>query len=237
MKSQLYFWKPLMERLKKELSMVEDYFKRTKVQFDDIEKEADEHANTLYNNYPGTEDTDPSSVAEWATEQGIELYETLSIMKSNHLLMTISMLYHIWEQQLVKFTVQELEHYFRFDDKSLSYEEVQKIFALHGVNIIDKKSWKKIRELKCLVNTIKHGEGDSAERLRKIRPDFFKLDIIRDTDTLKLSGTVLLDEYSLQVKEEDLLDYINATKGFWDEMPERAYADIDMLIKAFEDEK
>ncbi|HHY08262.1 MAG TPA: hypothetical protein GX530_07025 [Corynebacteriales bacterium] len=51
--------------------------------------------------------------------------------------------------------------------------------------------------------------------------------------TLKLSGSVLLDEYSLQVKESDLLDYLKATKNFWDEMPERAFSDADTIIEAF----
>ena len=57
----------MIKKHKKELSMVEDYFNRTKVQFDNIDKEADEYANSLFNNYPANEDTDPSSVAEWAT--------------------------------------------------------------------------------------------------------------------------------------------------------------------------
>lgn len=233
METQLYFWKPLMEKHKKELSIVEKYFDRTKIQFENIEEEADECASTFYDEFPCTEDVDPSTVADWATEHGIEMYETLSIMKSNHLLMTISMLYHIWEQQLIKFTTRELHHYLEFDT-SLAYSDVQKIFELHGVSITDTKSWKKIRELKLLVNTIKHGEGDSAERLRKIRPDFFKIDVIKEKDTLKLYGTVLLDEYSLQVKESDLHDYIAATRQFWDEMPERAWSDVDTIIKAFE---
>lgn len=224
-----------MEKHKKELSLVEGYYNRTKLQFVNIEKETDDYAESLYTSYPATEDTDQASVAEWATEQGIEMYETLSIMKSNHLLMTISMLYHIWEQQLIKFTIRELENHLKFDKKALVYSEVQLVFKLHGINIVDTKSWEKIRELKFLVNTIKHGGGDSAEKLRKIRPDYFKLDVISGTDTLELSGSVLLDEYSLQVKESDLFSYLKATKSFWDEMPERAYSDVETIIKAFEE--
>lgn len=235
MQSQLYFWEPLMGRHKKELSLVEDYYNRTRMQFIDIEKEADNYADSLYNNYHGSEDADPSSVAEWATEQGIEMYETLSIMKSNHLLMTISMLYHIWEQQLIKFTISELENHFKLETKALTYGEVQIIFKLHGVDILDTKSWKSIRELKLLVNTIKHGIGESSAKLKKIRPDFFELDEISSGDTLELSGSVLLDEYSLQVKESDLFGYVKATKSFWDEMPERAYSDAETIIEAFKD--
>jgi hypothetical protein len=228
-----------MENHKEELSLVEDYYNRTKPQFENIEKEVDDYANSLYKNYPGTEYTDEASVAEWATEQGIKRYETLSTMRSNHLLMTISMLYHIWEQQLIRFTIRELRHYIRFDEKSVEYEDVQKIFELHGVDIARTKSWGKIRELKFLVNTIKHADGPSANKLRKIRPDFFELEakITHGIDVLKLHGAVLLDSFSLQVKEGDLYDYIKATKNFWDEMPERAYSNTEIIISAFENKK
>ena len=236
MQTQLYFWKPIMENHKNELSLVEKNYNRTKPQFENIEKEADDYANSLYNNYPATEYTDGASVAEWATGQGIEMYDTLSTMRSNHLLMTISMLYHIWEQQLIRFTIHELQHYLRFDNRSVEYEDVQTIFELHGVSITRTKCWEKIKELKILVNTIKHGDGPSADRLRKIRPDFFKLDSI-ETDILELHGAVLLDSYSLQVKESDLYDYIKATKNFWDEMPERAYSDTETIISAIEKKK
>jgi hypothetical protein len=113
--SQLYFWKPLMEKHKKELVLVEDYYNRTKSYFKNIEKKAENHANFIYENYNGNMESDV--VAEWANEQGIEMYETLAIMKSNHLFMTVSMLYHIWEQQLRKFTIRELKHYFNFDKR------------------------------------------------------------------------------------------------------------------------
>jgi hypothetical protein len=237
MQTQLYFWGPLIEEYQKDISLLGDYYKRTMVVFSDIGEEAEKYADELYERYPGTEDTDPASVAEWAQEKAIEKYQTLAIMKSNHLLMTISMLYHVWEQQLIKFTIQELQHYFKFDRKSVSFSDVQLIFRLHGVDIVKTCSWLKLRELKWLVNTIKHGDGESADKLRKIRPDFFDLaDIFlssKETDTLELYGAVLLDEYSLQVSEEDLYTYIEATKKFWDEMPERAYSDTETLIEEF----
>lgn len=219
-----------MGKHKTQLSLVKDYYERTKVQFKNIEDETDKYSNSLYNNFANNEDTDPALIAEWAMEQGVDMYETLSVMKLNNLLMTISMLYHIWEQQLIKFTIDELQHYgVKLTPKALSYNEVQGIFNLYGVSIDKTDSWKKIKELKALVNTIKHGDGKSAETLRKVRPDFFKLDEI-DNDTLDLSGSVLLNEYSLQVKEKDLYEYIEATKHFWNEMPERAYCDDTKVL-------
>jgi hypothetical protein len=235
MQTQLYFWRPLIEKYQNDISLIDDYHKRTMVVFSDINKEAEKYADELFERYPATEDTDPASVAEWAQDRAIEKYQTLAIMKSNHLLMTISMLYHLWEQQLIKFTIHELQHYLKFDRKSVSFSDVQLIFRLHGVDILETSSWLKLRELKWLVNTIKHGDGESADKLRKIRPDFFNFPALFgssiETDTLELYGAVLLDEYSLQVSEEDLYTYIEAAKKFWDEMPERAYSDTETLIE------
>lgn len=228
--TQLYFWKPLMERYKKELSMVEEYYNRTTPSFGDIEKEANDYADYIYNNFPADENTDFATVADFAHDEGIQLYELLETMKKNHLLMTISMLCQIWEQQLIKFTLTELRYPLKIQNNSLSFGEVKKVFELHGVPFEEVKPWNKIKEMRLLVNTIKHGNGDSARRLRRIRPDYFELDIINGTDTLELAGAVLLDSYSLMVKEQDFESYVRATEMFWDEMPERAFSNVNTLI-------
>lgn len=231
METQLYFWRPLIEMQKKQLSSIIEYYKRTVVAFKDVEEEAEKYADTFYKKFPASEDDDPATIAEQAYDKSLEKYETLCIMKLNHLLMTIAMLYQVWEQQLIKFTMIEMSNYLSFE-KALDYKEVQIIFKLHGVDIIKTCSWNKIRELKFLVNTVKHGEGISADKLRKIRPDFFELDEIEGADTLKFHKAVLLDSYSLQVKEDDLYAYFEATKSFWDEMPERAYSDTNTITTA-----
>lgn len=229
METLLLFDKIKIDQYKKELSIVEDYYNKTKHQFDNIDKEADEYAKSFLNNYAANEYSDPADIADKAHDLASEFYENLSLMKSNHLLMTISMLYHIWEQQLIKFTIEEIEHYLNLNKNSLSYAEVQKIFESHGIIINDTKSWVKIRELKFLTNTIKHGDGDSTDKLRRIRPDFFEKDIFENTDTLEFYKVVLLHPFSLQVDENNLSDYIKATKNFWDEMPERAYSDTNSI--------
>ncbi len=222
-----------MIQYQNDLSLIEDYYKRTIIVFSDIEKEAQQHSQLLYENYPGSEYTDPASVAEWAEMEGFEKYEALALMKVNHLLMTFTMLYHLWEQQLIKFALHELSHYLTFEKKSAAFSDVQTIFKLHGIDIDKTELWTKIRELKFLANTIKHGDGESADKLRKIRPDFFSWEVIGSDDTLKFSGSVLLENYSLQVSEKDLYAYIEATKNFWDEMPERAYSDTEKIIEEF----
>jgi len=226
-----------MERYKKELSMVEEYYNRTIPSFGDIEKEATDYADSIYNNFPADENTDPATVADFANDEGKQLYELLNTMKKNHLLMTISMMCQIWEQQLIKFTVTEMRHLLSFNNNALTFGDAKKIFELHGVIFEELLSWNKIKEMRLLVNTIKHGDGESARKLRKIRPDYFELDFIKGTDTLELAGAVLLDSYSLMVEEQDFRSYLEATKMFWDEMPERAYSNVDSIITAFSKKK
>lgn len=235
METQLYFWKPIIKRHQEELSIVLDYYNKTKDYFSNIEEESKEYGNKLFREYPGGEDSDIASVAEWAQEESVEMYLSLLTMKSNHLLMTISLLYHTWEQQLIRFTINELSHDLTFIKKVLEFKEVQTIFRLHGINIPDTISWAKIRELKFLTNTIKHGDGESADKLRKIRSDFFRSDPFDDSfDTLELHGAVLLNGYTLRVTENDLEAYVSAVISFWDEMPERAYCDVDTLLREAE---
>ncbi|MNO25524.1 hypothetical protein D3C76_153640 [compost metagenome] len=237
MEPQFYFWEPLMKKHKIELSLVEDYYETTKTPFEDIEKRAREHASELQKKIHVNENTDLSDLAEWVSEQEVELYENLLRMKSNHLLMTISLLCQTWEQQLIKFTIQEMEHSFTFTQKNMDFSEVQLLFKLHGVDIEKTNSWTKIKEMRWLVNTIKHGEGISSVKLRKIRPDFFYSnisDFLDDSiDILELNGAVLLDGYTLKVQEEDFYTYLNSVINFWDEMPERAFSDTDIIINEF----
>lgn len=132
METQLYFWRPLMDMHKKELAIVKEYYTRTRPQFENVEEEAEQYAQQLYSSNESRWHVDSDVAAEWAHERGLEMYNLLLVMKSNHLCMTISMLYHIWEQQLIRFTIRELEHYFQLDKRYLDYSDVQKVFSLHG---------------------------------------------------------------------------------------------------------
>ena len=132
-----------------------------------------------------------------------------------------------------------MKYHIPFREKEIPFENVLVIFRLHNVDILKTRAWVKLHELKSLVNTVKHGDGNSADKLRKIRPDFFELDILKEselqtikkTDTLELYESVFFDEYALQVSETDLYAYVNAAKGFWDEFPERVFSETELLLK------
>jgi hypothetical protein len=231
----LYFDKLIIIRYKREISIIESYYNRTIEQFSNIEKEANESADSFYKNYPLCEDIDPANVAEMAQEQGLEMYETLNSMKSYHLQMTIAMLYSIWEKQIIKFTLEELNHYpgTKINGKEIEkinsflFRQVREIFKCHGIIFENLNCWNNLKELKLLTNVIKHGEGDSAGGLSKIRPDLFDFGISNNSDLSNIFNADKLNiikrsnRYILlnKLQESDLCNYIKAVNNFWDEMP------------------
>ncbi len=232
MKTQLYFWKPRIESMQNIYDSVLDAYEIKKLSEEDIQKKSKEITEKIWQNYPSDEYTDPANCAEYANEYGLDFALALYHMEENYLLLTASMVYQIWEQQIVKFTQDEMEHFFSFDIDMLDYEQAKTIFAVHDVDIDNTKAWKKLRELKFLTNTIKHGEGPSAVKLRKLKPKFFKNQYINGYDTLKANKSVLLERSSVNIQENDLYEYIDAANFFWDEMPERAFSDTKRVFDA-----
>ncbi|PGT79153.1 hypothetical protein [Bacillus sp. AFS040349] len=229
MELQLYFYKPMMRSYMRELEIVGDYYYKSKPVFEISEDYIYKEVDKIFSSYVISEDTDPSVIADSMEEMGVELFESYQMMKSNHLFITISMLAHMWEQQIIKFIRRELNNDLKDPIGALTYKDAKETLEDFGVKVTKRASWTKIKELRHLVNTIKHGEGVSAAKLRKLRPDFFTGEgFFKDDnyDILKLNGSVLLDPYSLNVTESDLFDYIKATKTFWEEMPERAFYNI-----------
>ena len=229
MQTQLYFWKPMMKVYQNELELVEKYFNESKPVFEFTENDIIEQAEEAFGSIQFSEDIDPADVADAMINYEVELYESALTMKSNHIFITISMLAHMWEQQVVRFVSRELMDVYG-QKIPLPYSKALEVIIAHGINVREKEYWIKIDELRQLVNTIKHAEGHSAKKLRRLRPDFFETEGIskdKPMDILEVNDSVLLDPYSLNVKETDLFDYIKATQGFWGEMPDRAFYDFE----------
>ena len=100
--------------------------------------------------------------------------------------------------------------------------EIKEKFKLHNIDIKSFSCWPQIRELSLLCNVIKHGDGISAEELRKIKPTLFKQE--DHTDYMEIFKTTLLEE-TLSIDEKTLRNYSEALLSFWDEIPERNYSD------------
>ncbi len=214
--------------LKSEISSyVEIYFQKLLPVFKDIENDAENYAKDFYNDFmsqPATDDfVDSASIAEKALEIGIEHFSYLKLGKYNLTATWHATLYQLWEQQLRLFLFREMSHVYKIDFKTFStnLKEIKDNLKFHNVDIEKFSCWPQIKELCLLCNVIKHGDGDSAKRLRKFKPSLFKKD--NDIDYMEVYKTTLLEE-TLNIDETTLQNYKKALLFFWDEIPERNYS-------------
>lgn len=148
---------------------------------------------------------------EYLDDENNEMWNVLQIMEITELkyrvqLMIIALMCEMFEQFLINILVKKLDL-----KKEITFKEAKKIFSDFGFNIEKSKQWKKINELRLLVNVIKHGDGVSKKRLNKIRKDFFY-------NTKSKIGNALND-MTLNVQEEDLTNYFCVILNFINDMP------------------
>ena len=144
--------------------------------FENIDEEAEEHGNKFFNNacgYGDPESIDPADHADEAMDRAIKHWEFLNhgryvLIASWHVA-----LYEAFEQQLRSYLYRELSHNFNLSINHVfsKFHDLKKILSLYQIDIASLKGLKQIDQLRLLCNVIKHGEGASAEDLRKKRPD------------------------------------------------------------------
>lgn len=236
-KSQLYLYEGLRKKYIRDLRQIKElFFERIHPIFSDVEKEANEYQNKLWEelmNQECYEDgiIDPSEFVETVQEASFEKYEILSLMQYRNINMWISCMCQVWEQQLFSFIYHEaISEGIKYNESDMKkgFLFSKEVFEWHQQPFKNLTCWPKIKELRDLVNVIKHSEGNSEQRLRKTRPDYFVKDTGSDSfDLLSLYHSTLL-EATLQVKEKDFIDYYEALIEFWNELPERMYTKDDV---------
>ena len=237
MRSQLYLCEPLRRQYIDDLVTIKAMFiERIQPIFADPESEAEKYKEELWEsimNRPCGEDdwTDPGNYVDFVQDKAIERYEILSLMKYRNIGMWISCLCQVWEQQLFSFIIHEAEQEgLKYDpaDIKRGFAFTNEAFKFHQQRFEDMPVWIKIKELRLLVNVIKHAQGDSEEKLRRIRPDYFIQDLCGTKyDPMSLYHTTLL-EPTLMIKEQDFIDYFDVLVQFWRNLPERMYS-LDVL--------
>jgi hypothetical protein len=202
------------------------YLKRLQPAFEKIGDEATAAAEKYWeakmSQYLPDGSIDPSDVAQSATEKGIETFETLSLAKYTLSAAWHATLYELFEQQLRLFLYKELEHYYeiRFGSFCTKLDQIRDLLSKFGFDVTTVTSWAKIEEMRLLCNVIKHGEGRSAQDLRKANPNLFRK--LESDDLLSFYRTTLLEE-SLNIGPETIKEYVSATLAFWKEIPETNY--------------
>lgn len=207
------------------------FIERIQPIFANAEAEAEAYQEELWKaimDCPCTEDsyTDPGDYVDFVQDEGIERYEMLNLMHYRNMGMWIACLCQVWEQQLYSFVMNEAEQEgikYNPADSSRGFAFTKEVFEWHQQPLEKMDSWAKIKELRLLVNVIKHAEGDSEQKLRKIRPDYFTQNVLgTEYDLMSLYHTTL-NEPTLMIQEKDFIDYFNALVKFWTDLPERMY--------------
>lgn len=233
MPTQLYLWESLRQKYINDLTWAKTMFlERIEPIFANAEQEAEDYQNELWHSIMrgscDLEDNpiDPRDYVDSIQEQSFERYELLSLMHYRNTSMWIACLCQVWEQQLYSFILNEAKFEglkYEPNDLKKGFSFCKEVFELHQQPFSTLTSWSKIKELRTLVNVIKHAEGDSEKRLRSMRPEYFVQQIDSETyDLMSLYHTTLLEQ-TLQIKTQDFINYYDALVQFWNELPERMY--------------
>lgn len=200
--------------------------------FSNAESEAEEVAEREYQrlgSLPGGGDGplfEMDEAAERAHEAGLAHYEMLLAANQAFLNLATVALYHMFEQQLIVFHRRQVLHPAEEHDQKLStsldvfYERLE----AGGVRVNALPSWATVEELRLAANTIKHGEGQSARRLRRLRPRLFTPPVFHGTrwETSDVHGTVSqpLAGEDVYITIDDFRRYRCALVTFWAEFGE-----------------
>jgi hypothetical protein len=116
---------------------------------------------------------DPAIDADARNEAAIDYYVPLVPLRQTILNLVAAGLFHLLEQQLAESCRDTAFHVPPPDDTSLG--DIAKWYRNHfDFDLKTLATWPKIDELRILANAVKHGEGQSAGELRKLRPQLFQ---------------------------------------------------------------
>ena len=171
---------------------------------------------------PATGNEDPSYFADRAENAGIAHYTLMCGIRQGMLNLFSAAPYHAFEQQVMFFhrkNVLDLDE--ENDPNKFSLAVFERRLKKYDIDIKNFASWSKIDELRLVANTVKHAEGPSSHKLRKIRPDLF-INPLFSQDPFPLQG---LDSVfqplvgdDLYVSLQDIKDYCDYLVQFWQEL-------------------
>ncbi len=201
---------------------IETYKNKILPVFLNVEEEAHNIAKNCFKDmgkHINPDTCDPADLADRAWEKGLDYYQGMILMRYNSQLMWISTLYQFWEQQVRCFIFEEVSRNFRrVNFKSFcnsGIKDIRKQFQRFGIDINELNSWPDINELRLLTNVIKHGDGNAAAELEKMKPEYFRNNF--DDSLIKFYGTSL-NYKTINVLDSDFYRFCNDLILFWDEL-------------------
>ncbi|MBI5092939.1 MAG: hypothetical protein HZB26_10920 [Candidatus Hydrogenedentes bacterium] len=203
----------------------------------DAEEEATAHQQAMWEwamSRPSDGNDDGSWWAEWAQEQGFELYERLTRVRQAVLNMGTVMLWHLLEQQMLCFHRRRVLSIHEENDalndpkvhkKLYRIEEFEERLAAGGLCLDQVAAWSKVKELRLVANAVKHGPGVSALKLHAIRPELFTAPGLSEDTFFNAPNALRIGRPAggedIYVTDKDLEEYFDATLEFWNEFAAR----------------
>jgi len=194
--------------------------------FQGIEKEAEGVADDTWEKFMstvGSGEEDPSDLAEAAQEAGVSHYMLLNGIRQGIINLFAAALYHAFEQQVILFLRRQVLHPREENDFKLFHmSEFERRLKALGIDINSFQSWPKTDELRLVANTVKHAQGDSAQKLHRQRPGLFenpeiqKLGLSSGTANPRVFLPLVGED--LYVSLADIKEYRDALLGFWKEL-------------------
>jgi len=178
---------------------------------------------------PSDGSDDSGDYAEWAEEQGVEVYLRLTSVRQAAVNMSTVMLWHLLEQQMLLFhkrqvlKIQEeagVLHESKLRDKLFRLDEFHHRLDEGGCPMKSCLSWPKVEELQLLANAVKHGPGKSLDKLYAIRPDLLDMPETDELSSFKPEPSRVERPAfgeDLYVRDADVVTYFDAAINLWQE--------------------
>lgn len=215
--------------------------KRLLSQFENIEAEADTAAKEWLDQRSHLFDPDrhdPGDFYEGANDAGIEFYELLSGMREQTRLSVVAGMYHGWDKQLRDWLVREVQHWHNGEQAaskiwSADFDRLIELLESLNWNVRGGGYFHTLDACRLVVNTYKHGEGTSFERLKSEYPTYVD-DPFSDSG-IHAPGLSFSDHTHLRVTDDHIDEFSEAIIGFWEAVPKDVFqSQVTVVPKWFE---
>lgn len=163
---------------------------------------------------------DPGEAAERAWAAGVDYYVAVDAVRQGVLNLMVAGLYHLLEQQAAYSLETALPQTAAPLNQEYALPRLAAMMLTQGIEIRKLPSWPTIEELGLIANTVKHGGGRSADRLRASKPELFK-SVVDDAIFPLLRADLPIRPLvgdGLTLTPEHFQRYADAVKIFWEEI-------------------
>jgi hypothetical protein len=182
--------------------------------FDNISERAAEEAERTLAEWSFEPSDDPSRAYEAAHDReidyGLELQEVADAVLGG----AVTALYHLFERQLISFILKQVTPL----TSITTWDHIEGVLRHFGIDVTAIPSAPDLHELRLVSNVLKHGEGRSFERLRKLNSRVLQEPPVgaKVIGEFLVPGPHSILGTALYLTLDDFDRYVAATLAFWD---------------------